>query len=190
MQGAEADDKGRFLGDGKKDDSLRRAVYLRGRGRDGRRADDGPRLLGQLPGRAGRRRGGLRAGAEKIPGSRDRGGNRAEIRQRRGGRAHPRGARPTGSDCRRQRRNRRPGAFPPDRGYRGDLPPDFAAARGTAEHALPASHVPALLSPRDAQAPKRPRRAGSGGQRRAERGHRRAHRQGRRAGAIRVSQAA
>ena len=36
---------------------------------------------------------------------------------------------------------------------------------GTAEYALPAAHVPALLPPRDAQAAQRPRRAGSGGQR-------------------------
>ena len=49
MHRAEADDKGRFLGDGKKDDSLRRAVCLRGRGRDGCRADDGHRLLISYP---------------------------------------------------------------------------------------------------------------------------------------------
>ena len=117
---------------------------------------------------------GYALGRKKIPGSRDR-----RWKPRRNP-ATPRwtrssaGARPTGSDCRRQRRDCRPGAFPPDRGYRGDLPPDFAAARGEQPNMLSQLrtflryYLPATLKLLNARAAWK-RRSAPG-----ERGHRRA----------------
>ena len=123
--------------------------------------------LVSYPVAAGRRRGGLRAGAEKIPGSRDRGGKPrsksgnaevdALIREARGQLDQIAAANDAIADPALSRQ----------------IEDIEATCRQIlqrledAGHALPSSHVPALLPPRDAQALKRPRRAGSGGQRRA-----------------------
>ena len=175
----------------KKTDSLRRAVCLRGRGRDGCRADDGHRLLGQLSGRrwpSARRA--TRWGRKKYPDrvieveTAPKSGNAevdALIREARGQLDQIADANDAIADPALSRQIEDIEATCRLILQRLEEQPNMLSQLRT----FLRYYLPATLKLLNARAALEAEV--SAGQ---QRGHRRAHRQGRRAGAVRVSQAA